>query len=144
MPSLPPSPPSAASPADANSLLVSPKSSGDADSNGKVDLSDLSTVLNNFGSATPAWTSGNFDNQSTIDLTDLSDVLNNFGAINPNANAAPTATGSGSIGVPEPASLALLLPAACLAHSCRLFPVSPLSLTPQDYSIFRKPTAVTT
>ena len=94
-------------PVDANSLLVSPELLGDADLSGKVDLSDLSTVLNNFGSTTPAWTSGNFDNASTINLTDLSDVLNNFGASNPNANASPAF--APTTPAPEPSSLLVLL-----------------------------------
>ena len=101
-------------PVDTNSLLVSPELLGDADLNGKVDLSDLSTVLNNFGSTTPAWTSGNFDNATTIDLTDLSDVLNNFGATNPNANVSPLTP------TPEPTTLALLaLPAIALLRRRR-------------------------
>ncbi len=93
------------------SLLLSQELLGDANLDGHIDLTDLSTVLNNFGSTTPNWTSGNFDHAPTIDLTDLSDVLNNFGASNPNASvsafslqtAFPTPT-------PEPASIALLLP----------------------------------
>ena len=83
---------------------------GDADLNGTVDLTDLSTVLNHFGQTTSAWGDGNFDGASTIDLTDLSDVLNTFGQSNPNANASsfvlqpstfPTPT-------PEPVSLAAI------------------------------------
>ena len=106
-------------PADANSLLVSPEILGDADLNGKVDLSDLSTVLNNFGSATPAWTSGNFDNQSTIDLTDLSDLLNNFGAINPNANtfASQIADAGSPPPPPEPSTAALSPRSRCSSPS---------------------------
>jgi hypothetical protein len=81
-----------------------PALAGDADENGTVDLSDLSTVLNNFGQTTSAWTSGNFDAQPTIDLTDLSDVLNNFGTTYPSASIATTP-------IPEPASLtAISLP----------------------------------
>ena len=90
-------------PADANSLLLSPELLGDANADGHVDLSDLSTILNNFGQLTPNWTDGNFDHTPTIDLTDLSDVLNNFGLTNPNPSGTlpiPTPT-------PEPASLAL-------------------------------------
>ncbi len=75
---------------------------GDANLDGHVDLSDLSIVLNNFGSTTNSWTSGNFDGSSTIDLTDLSDVLNNFGA-SVGSSASPSLAGT-----PEPASLALL------------------------------------
>ena len=58
---------------------------GDANADGQIDLTDLSTILNNFGATTSAWTSGNFDGAATIDLTDLSDVLNNFGVTYANA-----------------------------------------------------------
>ncbi|HUO06846.1 MAG TPA: LamG-like jellyroll fold domain-containing protein [Phycisphaerae bacterium] len=52
---------------------------GDANLDGHVDLSDLSTVLNNFGSNSTNWSSGNFQYASTVNLSDLSYVLNNFG-----------------------------------------------------------------
>ena len=87
---------------DAGSILVSQEVLGDANADGHVDLTDLSTVLNNFGANTSSWLAGNFDANATIDLTDVSDVLNNFGASNPNATASP------AIATPEPASLALL------------------------------------
>ena len=95
-------------PADSNSLLLSPELLGDSNIDGTVDLSDLSTVLNNFGATTPAWTSGNFDNAPTIDLTDLSDVLNNFGATNPDANISqlPIAISQFPAAAPEPDTLA--------------------------------------
>jgi hypothetical protein len=98
---------------DSNAILISPELLGDANADGHVDLSDLSTVLNNFGSTTPAWTSGNFDNAPTIDLTDLSDVLNNFGLTNPNASDSILSTQS-SIPTPEPTTLPLLATAALL------------------------------
>ncbi len=83
--------------ADGNSILLSQELLGDANLDGHVDLTDLSTVLNNFGTAAVAWTSGNFDGASTIDLTDLSDVLNNFGASNADAHIAPlTASATGT------------------------------------------------
>ena len=80
---------------------------GDANDDGKIDLSDLSVVLNNFGATTSSWTNGNFDGAATIDLTDLSDVLNNFGATIPNASDIVSPTPS-----PEPATLALLAASA--------------------------------
>ena len=86
---------------NATSILIAPELLGDANADGHVDLTDLSTILNNFGATTSAWTSGNFDGASTIDLTDLSDVLNNFGQSFASASAAITPT-------PEPTSLALL------------------------------------
>ena len=95
---------------DSNSVLVGAELLGDANIDGSVDLTDLSTVLNNFGASTTAWTSGNFDGASTIDLTDLSDVLNNFGASNPNASVA-----AGQVAAaPEPASLAIAIPSFLL------------------------------
>jgi len=96
-------------PVDSNSILVSAEIAGDANADGHVDLTDLSTVLNNFGATTAAWTSGNFDGGPTIDLTDLSAVLNNFGATNPNASALGATGGAiAALATPEPASLAAL------------------------------------
>ncbi|MGN6370655.1 MAG: beta strand repeat-containing protein [Phycisphaerae bacterium] len=92
-------------PVDSSSVMVAAEMLGDSNVDGKVDLTDLSTVLNNFGTTTAAWTSGNFDGAATIDLTDLSDVLNNFGLTNPNASAAPVSMVAAA---PEPASLAVL------------------------------------
>ena len=98
---------------DTNSILLAPELLGDANIDGHVDLTDLSTVLNNFGAANAGWTSGNFDGAPTIDLTDLSAVLNNFGVTYANSSAETvSATSGGSIGTPEPGSLALL---ACAA-----------------------------
>ena len=94
---------------DSTSILVGAEMLGDTNADGSVDLTDLSTILNNFGATTSAWTSGNFDGASTIDLTDLSDVLNNFGSSNPNASDAPVGSiGSPTVATPEPASLAVM------------------------------------
>jgi hypothetical protein len=79
---------------------------GDANGDGKVDLTDLSTILNNFGSTTAFWSQGNFDGASTIDLTDLSDVLNNFGTSVPGSSVGGA---SPAEAVPEPASLGVLM-----------------------------------
>jgi len=86
---------------------VSARLLGDADNNGHVDLTDLSIVLNNFGSTTSLWSNGNFDGASTVDLTDLSDVLNNFGSsIHPSASTPSAVAGIAS--VPEPTTLSVL------------------------------------
>ena len=96
-------------PVDNNALLLSIELLGDANADGHVDLTDLSTVLNNFGSTSSFWTSGNFDNAPTIDLTDLSDVLNNFGQTNPNANTKDLALSTKDFTpTPDPTTLALL------------------------------------
>jgi hypothetical protein len=91
-------------------VMVAAELLGDSNVDGKVDLTDLSVVLNHFGSTTSAWTSGNFDGAATIDLTDLSDVLNNFGVTNPNASDAALVSNGASTAVatPEPTSLAIL------------------------------------
>ena len=103
-------------PVDTNSLLLSEELLGDTNIDGHVDLTDLSTILNNFGATTSAWTSGNFDNAPTIDLTDLSDVLNNFGASNPAASASSDSPAADPPlqNAPEPAALAPLALAAAL------------------------------
>ena len=95
---------------DLTSILVGAELLGDANADGHVDLSDLSTILNHFGAQTTAWTSGNFDGSSTINLTDLSDVLNNFGSTNLNANlnANVSPAVSAVAATPEPGSLLVL------------------------------------
>ncbi|MGN6369338.1 MAG: beta strand repeat-containing protein [Phycisphaerae bacterium] len=99
-------------PVDSNSILISAELRGDANLDGKVDLTDLSTVLNHFGESTSNWTDGNFDYAATIDLTDLSDILNNFGLVNTGANSV--SLGGGAVAAPEPASLAALSAGALL------------------------------
>jgi hypothetical protein len=74
---------------------------GDANVDGQVDMSDLSTVLSNFGQPAANWMAGNFDGGGTVDLTDLADVLNNFGRTVAMATAVPSAA-------PEPSSLVML------------------------------------
>ena len=86
---------------DLDNVTLSTLADGDANGDGNVDLSDLSTVLNNFGAAASGWSSGNFDGAATVDLTDLSDVLNNFGSSSASA-AAP------AVPTPEPAAVILL------------------------------------
>ena len=88
-------------PVDLDSLLVGFELLGDANVDGKVNVTDLNIILSHLGQTTPNWTSGNFDGAATIDLTDLNDVLNHLGTSIPN----PDNTTS----TPEPASLALLL-----------------------------------
>ncbi|MGN6371339.1 MAG: hypothetical protein ACTHN5_24050 [Phycisphaerae bacterium] len=80
---------------DANAILIAPEIPGDANLDGAVNLTDLSTVLNNFGSPATNWTSGNFGSGSTVNLTDLSAVLNNFGTTS--SVAAAVATGAGAV-----------------------------------------------
>ncbi|MGN6367595.1 MAG: autotransporter-associated beta strand repeat-containing protein [Phycisphaerae bacterium] len=103
---------------DANSLLLTPLLLGDTNADGKVDLSDLSTLLNHFGQSTSSWTAGNFDNANTIDLTDLSDILNNFG-LTTLSNSSELPFTNYQLPVPEPASTLLLTPALLLVRRQR-------------------------
>jgi hypothetical protein len=83
---------------------IGPKAlQGDANGDGKVDLTDLNIVLNNLGTTTNLRSNGNFDGAPTIDLTDLNDVLNNLTTSLVNNSDAST-----RVDVPEPASFTLL------------------------------------
>ncbi|MGN6370751.1 MAG: beta strand repeat-containing protein [Phycisphaerae bacterium] len=92
-----------------DSILIGPELLGDVNADGVVDLTDLSTVLNNFGVNEARWTSGNFDGAATIDLTDLSCVLNNFGVRNAGGTggALVLGPGGGEAASPEPGSLVI-------------------------------------
>lgn len=60
---------------------VSPPCDGDVDGNGAVDLTDLATLLSNFGvSAGASREQGDLDGDTDVDLTDLAILLANFGA----------------------------------------------------------------
>ncbi|WP_428386807.1 trypsin-like serine protease [Mucisphaera sp.] len=67
---------------------------GDADLDGDVDLIDLSTLADNFGTDDAGWAGGDFDGSGFVDLADLSLLAQRFG--------------SGSLlAIPEPASLVI-------------------------------------
>jgi hypothetical protein len=85
-------------------VIGTPTLAGDANLDGRVDINDLTVVLNNFGRTGQTWTQGSMDGDSTgtVDINDLTIVLDNFGA---------TVAASGRAGisaVPEPPSLLLL------------------------------------
>jgi T5SS/PEP-CTERM-associated repeat protein len=69
---------------------------GDANSDGRVDLSDFGVLKANFGQA-GGLAQGDFDGSGRIDLTDFGILKANFGQTQPTA------------GVPEPSTLALAL-----------------------------------
>ncbi len=52
---------------------------GDLDGDGDVDLTDLSVLLNNFGTTGATPDQGDFDGDGDVDLSDLSVLLNAFG-----------------------------------------------------------------
>jgi hypothetical protein len=71
---------------------------GDANLDGKVDITDLSRVLTNYDKSGMAWADGDFDANGIVDITDLSKVLTNY----------DKTAGAGIKVVPEPSSLMLL------------------------------------
>ncbi len=68
---------------------------GDADGNGRTDLSDFGVLKVNFGTSGANWSQGDFDLDGKISLSDFGLLKANFGA------SAPAAA------VPEPQSLLL-------------------------------------
>ena len=64
----------------AANVVVAPRPRGDLDLDGDVDLSDLATLLANFGEADGATrTHGDLDLDGDVDLSDLSALLATFG-----------------------------------------------------------------
>lgn len=60
--------------------LVVGRSTGDANSDGAVDLADLAILLSNFGTQSGmTWSHGDFDGNGGIDLADLAALLSAFG-----------------------------------------------------------------
>ncbi len=83
---------------------------GDVNSDGKVDVVDLSILLSNYGrSATAA--QGDLNASGAVDITDLSILLSNFGRVStpsPTPSPSPTSywradfeNGTANVGTPE-------------------------------------------
>jgi hypothetical protein len=53
---------------------------GDTNFDGIVNLTDLLTLLNNYGQTGRSWTQGDFNFDGTVNLTDLLALLNDYGA----------------------------------------------------------------
>jgi hypothetical protein len=57
-----------------------PSSLGDANNDGFVNFTDITTVLANFGSSGSSPLNGDADNNGTVNFTDITTVLANFGS----------------------------------------------------------------
>ena len=80
---------------------------GDADRDGDVDISDLSTLAANWQKSEDAtWGEGDFDGDRDVDISDLSSLAANWGV--------GTAAAQGAV-VPEPSTLSLFLGLAVTA-----------------------------
>lgn len=95
-------------------LATTPPMPGDCNSDGCVNLTDLLTLLNNYGQSGMDWSQGDFNGDGTVNLTDLLTLLNNYGL-----SGGGTATSAGgTVAVPEPAAIPLVL-AGTFALFCR-------------------------
>jgi autotransporter-associated beta strand protein len=96
-------------------ITITPTLYGDADLNGKVDLTDFSILATNFNpnGTGMTWQQGDFDYNGKVDLTDFSILATDFGR----SFSAPEMSPGSSLGsvfagdvgvVPEPSSIVML------------------------------------
>jgi hypothetical protein len=110
------------SPVSANTIEVAYTLYGDANLDGKVDITDFNIFAPNFGLPTTlGWEAGDFDYSGTVDIGDFNLFAGNFGLSDngtplglPAADYAAldafaAANGLSLTSVPEPASLGLLI-----------------------------------
>jgi hypothetical protein len=73
-----------------------------------VNITDLLSLLNNYGDTGADWAEGDFNYDGTVNITDLLMLLNNY---NQSATqvAASRADFTAALAVPEPASIGVLL-----------------------------------
>jgi lysophospholipase L1-like esterase len=84
-------------------LLVEYALVGDTNLDGTVNLTDLLTLLNNYGQTSRDWAQGDFNYDGTVNLTDLLSLLNNYGQ---SATLASSSLFTSQV-VPEPATCTL-------------------------------------
>lgn len=83
-------------------VLIAYTLTGDANLDGVVNLTDLLSLLNNFGQSDADWAQGDFNYDGTVNVTDLLALLNNYG------QSASTTQFNSAQAVPEPAAASLL------------------------------------
>jgi hypothetical protein len=89
---------------------------GDTDGDWDVDISDLNTIRNNFGSEGP----GDLDHSGTVDVGDLNQVRNNF-AFGSDFTLDPSMEVPANAAAPEPSTLFLAMTILLLVPSYRAF-----------------------
>src|SRR4029079_10890037 len=98
---------------DSSSILIKYTYGGDANLDGKVDVTDLGALATNWQTSAP-WTGGDFNYDGFVDVSDLGVLATNWqlGVGSPlgpgSLDAATAAGGLGGVSVPEPASIGLL------------------------------------
>lgn len=88
----------------AKQVLIATTLVGDTNLDGTVNLTDLLSLLNNYGESGKDWSQGDFNYDGTVNLTDLLALLNNYGQ---STTIASTSLNSTRV-VPEPGMLGLL------------------------------------
>jgi hypothetical protein len=80
---------------------------GDVNSDGKVDVNDLTVVLTNYGKTTGMWwATGDLNQDGVVDINDLTIVLSNYGK--------SLSASAPAVAVPEPSCIALIAGAIAL------------------------------
>jgi hypothetical protein len=92
-------------PNDWSQPIIPCQLAGDANMDGTVNLSDLGTLIDNFGKP-GNWLAGDFNYDGKVDLGDLGELINNFGKSAPVGSSVAIA-GMNVSTVPEPSMLAL-------------------------------------
>jgi fibronectin-binding autotransporter adhesin len=80
---------------------------GDANLSGKVDVADLTLLLNNYNKADKSWADGDFNYDGNVNVGDLTALLNKYNQSIGGSVAAGAGLSMGSSAVPEPGMLAL-------------------------------------
>jgi secreted trypsin-like serine protease len=112
---------------DDTSVLIGYTFFGDANLDGKVDVTDLGALATNWQTSA-LWSGGDFNYDNFVDVSDLGELATNWqaGVAASALGALPfdqalAAVGLGNVAVPEPANLSAL--AVCLAAAASRRPV---------------------
>jgi hypothetical protein len=109
---------------DATSILLQLTFSGDANLDGKVDVTDLGALATHWQTS-DVWTGGDFNYDGFVDVSDLGALATNWQAgvgspLGPGSlDDAMLAAGLADVAVPEPAALGALIVASAAALSRR-------------------------
>ena len=109
---------------DASSILIKYTYAGDANLDGKVDVTDLGALATSWQTSA-VWTGGDFNYDGFVDVTDLGILATNWqaGSVNPlgqgSFQAALAAVGLGGASVPEPVCAVNAFAAAIVLASRR-------------------------
>jgi hypothetical protein len=93
--------------------LVRVTLAGDATVDGVVDINDFAVLVSNFNTLNQTWTGSDFTYDQSVDIADFARLVGNFN------QTTPFPTGVAGTLIPEPAGLALIVPAVALMRRRR-------------------------